>query len=161
MLVGHESTPADVVANLKLNRGVDAALASLKLQVLISYVEMSSTKYPEKKVSVVGVLTTKYGEGAVVKCLVNAKEATRFTCIATKLQANQLHDWLKNNKTVKDVFTLLKIGEVNVHWFASSGKLEALDDYIEQFNIINPQHKTYLFSAGTSQSRSEESLSVY
>ncbi|KAF4041665.1 hypothetical protein GN244_ATG06182 [Phytophthora infestans] len=142
-----KNTPADAVAKLKLNRGVDEALAGPKLKALVSYVDMFSTKYPEKQVSVVGVLSTKYGEGAVAKGLVRATQATRSKDIATKLQTDQLHDWLKNKKTVKDVFTLLKIAEVDVHLYLPSGKLEALDEYIKLFNTMNPQHKTDLFSA--------------
>ncbi|KAI9991444.1 hypothetical protein PInf_019125 [Phytophthora infestans] len=126
-LLFQKKTADDVFAYLKLDQGVENALSDKKLYTFSKCVDIVNTKYPEKKMSVLGMLTAKYGEVAV------AKELTK-----------QLRGWLNGEKPAKDVFTLLKIVDDDVA-FAISPKLETLDEYIKLLNAKSPQHKTDLF----------------
>ncbi|KAF4133683.1 hypothetical protein GN958_ATG17020 [Phytophthora infestans] len=116
-------------------------------------------KYPEKKVSVLGVLSTKYDEVAAAKGLVTAKRAANSKDLATKLQADQLSGWLNSEKSVKDVFRLLRITDTGV-LSAKSRKLETLDEYIKRFNEKNSQHQTDLFRALRGSFGGEDKLAV-
>ncbi|ETO77547.1 hypothetical protein F444_07258 [Phytophthora nicotianae P1976] len=139
-------TAVGAFTKLKLDQGVDKALSSPNLKTLSNYVDMLKKKYPDNQVSVVETLTAKYGEAAVAKSLVTTKRATNSKDIAAKLQAEQLLGWLNSEKSVKDVFMLLKIADDGV-LFAISRKMETLDEYINLFNTKNPQPQTNLFRA--------------
>ncbi|KAI9991445.1 hypothetical protein PInf_019126 [Phytophthora infestans] len=141
------------VSNRDILNDSHATRRDVTIVVLISYaskllslkcVDIVNTKYPEKKMSVLGMLTAKYGEVAVAKELVTAKRFALSKDIATKLQTEQLRGWLNGEKPAKDVFTLLKIVDDDVA-FAISPKLETLDEYIKLLNAKSPQHKTDLF----------------
>ncbi|POM69480.1 RxLR effector family [Phytophthora palmivora] len=136
----------DALVKLKLHEGVDKALASPKLNVLDDYVSMLNKRHPEKQVSLVGTLTARYDEVALAKAIVLAKRYENSRDIATKLQTQQLEGWYNNQKSVGDVFSLLKIKEDDVLSMISR-KLETMDEYIKLFNANNPQHKTNLFRA--------------
>ncbi|KAG2789767.1 hypothetical protein PC129_g8835 [Phytophthora cactorum] len=120
---------------------------------------MINKKYPGGQVSVLGMLTAKYGEVAVAEGLVTAKLGTRSKDIATKLQTEQLRGWLNSDKSVKDVFTLLRNGNDDA-LFAIRQKVEILDEYIKLFNAKNPQHKADLFGALRDAFGGEDKLAV-
>ncbi|POM60150.1 RxLR effector family [Phytophthora palmivora] len=136
----------DALVKLKLHEGVDKALASPKLNILDDYVSMLNARYPDKQVSLVGTLTARYEEVALAKAIVLAKRSESSRDIATKLQTQQLEGWYNNQKSVGDVFSLLKIEEDGILSMISR-KLETLDEYIKLLNEKNPDHKTTLFRA--------------
>ncbi|KAG3135258.1 hypothetical protein PI126_g18329 [Phytophthora idaei] len=156
LAVKGKKTAADAFVKLKLDQGVDQALSS---QTLSNYVDMINKKYPDGQVSVLGMLTAKYGEVAVAEGLVTAKLGTRSKDIATKLQTKQLRGWLNSNKSVKDVFMLLRNGNDDA-LFAIRQKVEILDEYIKLFNAKNPQHKADLFGELRDAFGGEDKLAV-
>ncbi|KAG6945861.1 hypothetical protein JG688_00016340, partial [Phytophthora aleatoria] len=141
-----KKTAAAALVKLKLDRSVDGALASPKLNTLSNYVDMFSKKCPNGQASLLGARTAKYGEIGVAKGLVTAKRVTSSKDIATKLQTQQLEGWLSNQRSVKDVFTILKISDNDI-LFVLSRKLDTLDEYIKVFNAKNPQHKKDFYTA--------------
>ncbi|KAG6951146.1 hypothetical protein JG687_00013797, partial [Phytophthora cactorum] len=122
-----KKTAAAALVKLKLDRSVGGALASPKLNTLSNYVDMFSKTCPNGQTSLLGAQTAKYGEIGVAKGLVTAKRVTRSKDIATKLQTQQLEGWLNNQKSVKDIFTILKISDNDI-LFVLSRKLDTLDE---------------------------------
>ncbi|POM76654.1 RxLR effector family [Phytophthora palmivora] len=144
-LLGKEKSALDVLDKLELNTGVIAALANPKLKILDRYVNMLNNKYPEKQVSLLGILTARYDEIDLAVALALAKYFENSKPIAMKLQRQQLQGWLNAQKSVDDVFSLLKIKEDGVRSMLNR-KLETMDEYIKLFNSKNPQQKTDLLT---------------
>ncbi|ETP08052.1 hypothetical protein F441_15856 [Phytophthora nicotianae CJ01A1] len=98
-------------------------------------------KHPNEQISLLGVLSTRYGDDAVAKALVTAKGRTNSAELAESLQRQQLNGWLDNQKTIEYVMGKLKIGD---DWTltTSSRSLDALDEYIRLFNVRYPLAKT-------------------
>ncbi|ETP53651.1 hypothetical protein F442_01468 [Phytophthora nicotianae P10297] len=141
-----KKSAADAFTALKLDQHMDDVLLSPKLNTLSTYVDMFNKKFPDSQVSLAGTLIAKYGDVAVAKALVRAKETSRSKDIASKLQTQQLEGWLNSHKSVEDVFTLLKIKDDGL-LALTSRKLVTLDEYIQLFNRKNPQRQTNLFDA--------------
>ncbi|ETO84575.1 hypothetical protein F444_01520 [Phytophthora nicotianae P1976] len=100
-----KKSAADAFTALKLDQHMDDVLLSPKLNTLSTYVDMFNKKFPDSQVSLAGTLIAKYGDVAVAKALVRAKETSRSKDIASKLQTQQLEGWLNSHKSVEDVFT--------------------------------------------------------
>ncbi|POM59632.1 Secreted RxLR effector peptide protein [Phytophthora palmivora] len=114
------------------------ALTTSGLSKLTSDVEKINSNNLIKKVSVIGILTTRYGDDGLAKALVTAKQKAGDPVLALQIQAlrkDQMTRWLKGGNSVDDVFNLLKIRDDRFHMIASR-KLEVLDDYIK---FVNPQ----------------------
>ncbi|KAG3148608.1 hypothetical protein PC128_g23557 [Phytophthora cactorum] len=141
-----EKSAADAFAKLKLNQGAYNALESPNLKTMSNYVDMVNKKYPDRQVSLLELLTKKYGEVLVAKVLVSVKKTGRWKEIATKLQTQQLEGWMNNQKSVNDVFSILRITDERT-FFPISRQVDTLDEYIKFFNAKNPQQKTDLSRA--------------
>ncbi|ETM44636.1 hypothetical protein L914_10142 [Phytophthora nicotianae] len=154
-----KKSAADALAKLKLNGDVDSALASPKLEVLSKYLDMVSTKYPNRAESLLGTLTARYGEIAIAKGLVTTKQAPSSKDIATKLQTQQLEGWLNSQKSAVDVFNLLKIKDDDILSLISR-KMETLKLYINLFNSKNPENKTTLYATLREGFKGEDQLAL-
>ncbi|OWZ13274.1 RxLR effector protein [Phytophthora megakarya] len=141
-----KQSPLDALAKLKLNNGLKDALANPKLKVLEEYLAMLNNKYPQNQVSLLGTLATHYDEDVLANALSRAKRYENTKDIATRLQTEQLEGWLNSQKSVNDVFTLLKFKEDGVK-FMINQKPHILDEYVKLFNLKNPQQKSYAFKA--------------
>ncbi|KAG6957996.1 hypothetical protein JG687_00009643 [Phytophthora cactorum] len=129
-----------------LEDGMDTALASPNLEVMANYVKELSTKNRNSKVSLIGIFTTHYGDDAVAKALVTAQKKAKTADMENtirQLRNNQLSAWLNSEKSVDDVFNLLKLRKDSYAALAS-GKLEVLDDYMKLFNRAKSGQETLL-----------------
>ncbi|EEY59350.1 uncharacterized protein PITG_11359 [Phytophthora infestans T30-4] len=70
---------------------------------------MFNKKNPDKQVSLVNMLSTRYGESAVAEALVHATKAKRSMKIASQLQSQQFENWLHTHKSADDIFAMLII----------------------------------------------------
>ncbi|KAF4044984.1 hypothetical protein GN244_ATG02691 [Phytophthora infestans] len=113
-----------------LDRGMKRALASPNLKVLESYVRAMNGK---NKISVIGIFSTHYGDDLVAKSLVTmeskAKTPEAVNTIKN-LRKDQLSAWMNSERSVDDVFNLLKLREDGYKALASP-KMEVLDDYMK------------------------------
>ncbi|POM77740.1 RxLR effector family [Phytophthora palmivora] len=142
--LGQDISAFDALIKLKLNNvGVDMALASPNLKVLENYVDMVNKKYPGKQVSLLGTLTKSHNEAELAMALARAKHSDHSRDIATKLQTQQLEGWLNSQKSVGDIFSLLKVND----FYMFKQKLLTMEEYIKLFNLKNPQQKTNLDNA--------------
>ncbi|GMF54311.1 unnamed protein product [Phytophthora fragariaefolia] len=122
-------TGAQVLDKLKLGGNIATALANTKLNSLRKYTNMFNKKNPNSKISVIGILTARYGDDKVAKALVSAQEKAATMDTAKLLRSEQLDSWLISDKSVVDVFKLLKLSD-NGYEALTSRKLEVLEDYI-------------------------------
>ncbi|KAF4138877.1 hypothetical protein GN958_ATG11834 [Phytophthora infestans] len=135
--------PVNVLQRLRLDRGVTKAMTDLNRDTLTRYISLFKTHNPSSKTSFIGTLSAHYGDDAVAKALVTASSDASTKEGAIQLRSEQLTDWLNNEKTVDEVFKLLKLrddGEVGL----ISHKLEALKDYIKLFNRERTGDETLL-----------------
>ncbi|KAF1786930.1 hypothetical protein GQ600_15155 [Phytophthora cactorum] len=137
----------DVLNKLRFGDDAAAALKTPKLDALNKYIAMFNKENPDKKISLIGTLTARYGDDAVAKALVSAERkadsAPQLAELAKRLRAEQLSAWLDGGKSVDDVFNSLKLG-ADGYEALTSRKLEVLDDYIVKFNSEKNGHETLL-----------------
>ncbi|KAE9012232.1 hypothetical protein PR003_g8074 [Phytophthora rubi] len=122
-----------VLNKMKLGDDVGAALKSSKMNALAAYIDLFNKKHPNNKISMIGTLTARYGDDAVADALVSAQRYLNTETLAKQLRKDQLAAWLEKDKSVYDVFKLLKLGD-DSYYALSSRKLEVLEDYISLFN---------------------------
>ncbi|GMF33710.1 unnamed protein product [Phytophthora lilii] len=127
----------------------DVALSKFGIKQLNAYVEEFNKKHPKDKISLVGMLTVRFGDDAVARALVQMRQEStsmsESSKIATKLKSDQLNGWMTNENSVDDVFSLLKLKDDGKSVF-NSPKLEMLEDYIALVNKNKNGHET-LFDA--------------
>ncbi|POM71265.1 Secreted RxLR effector peptide protein [Phytophthora palmivora] len=68
-----------------------------------------------------------------MKALVNAKQVDDTKVVATKLETELFEGWMKNTKSVDEVFSILKLREQGSQFFHSE-KLNVLENYIAFVN---------------------------
>ncbi|GMF42679.1 unnamed protein product [Phytophthora fragariaefolia] len=136
-------TGAQVLDKLKLGDDIATALENTKLNSLRAYAKMFNKKNSNSKISVIGILTARYGDDEVAKALVSAQKKAATTDTAKLLRSEQLDFWLTSDKSVVDVFKLLKLSD-DGYEALTSRKLEVLEKYIEFFNQKKSGHETLL-----------------
>ncbi|ETI43020.1 hypothetical protein F443_11955 [Phytophthora nicotianae P1569] len=141
--------PTRVMNLLKWDDNPGDALESGKLETFEKYIAQFNKNNPDKEVTLVGMLASKYGE-------IGVAEASAFTLkygvantmnvdtstdlMAAKLQKQQLELWLNGGMTVDDVFKLLKFEE-RVR-FGTGLKLDTLDEFILLYNRVKKADET-------------------
>ncbi|ETM51989.1 hypothetical protein L914_04281 [Phytophthora nicotianae] len=128
-LVSRNKYEVIVAAQLKLERIMDSS----DLMQMIGQVKQFNSKHVLKKISVIGTLTTRYGDDALAKALVAAESEALSIKVARQIQElrkEQLTRWQRDGNSADDVFKLLKIRGDGYNVFASR-KLEVMDDYIK------------------------------
>ncbi|KAI9992034.1 hypothetical protein PInf_017414 [Phytophthora infestans] len=105
------------------------------------------TKNPDKTISLVGTLTTRYGDDGLARALVkvqtHADSSAEAVALAKKLRAEQLSAWLDGGKSIDDAFALLKL-RGDGYLALTSRKLDVLDDYIVKINSEKNGQETLL-----------------
>ncbi|OWY93192.1 hypothetical protein PHMEG_00037499 [Phytophthora megakarya] len=99
---------------------------------------MFNKKYPDNQVSLIDMLSARYGDDAVTNALITASKVEQTEDIATKLQAQQLLSWLDRGISTDDVAKKLKISEEGAQ-FVSSPKLSMLNLYMVLASETHPQ----------------------
>ncbi|ETI52379.1 hypothetical protein F443_04463 [Phytophthora nicotianae P1569] len=131
-LVSRNKYEVMVAAQLKLERIMDTS----DLMQMIGQVKQFNSKHVLKKISVIGTLTTRYGDDALAKALVADESEALSIKVARQIQElrkEQLTRWQRDGNSADDVFKLLKIRGDGYNVFASR-KLEVMDDYIKLVN---------------------------
>ncbi|KAL4114312.1 hypothetical protein KRP22_004556 [Phytophthora ramorum] len=140
-LTTRKSAP-QVFKLLKIDDTINDVLTNPKMNVLAKYISMYNKKNPNNQVSMVDLLSAHYGgEAAVARMFVKAKQSEATTSLATKLQAEQVAGWLKNDKSTDDVFKILLLDDANANPLGTR-RLTAWLNYMSEFNRLNPEKKT-------------------
>ncbi|ETI30095.1 hypothetical protein F443_22784 [Phytophthora nicotianae P1569] len=99
-------TPDDLRVDLDLRKWTSTFLEN---PVLLKYLNVYFSKYPDKKTAVFEKFTLELGDENVAKKLVRASSEDATKDIAKNLQSAQLEMWLNNGKSADDVFNSLKL----------------------------------------------------
>ncbi|OWZ21367.1 RxLR effector protein [Phytophthora megakarya] len=121
-----------------LDDAVDSVLSSKnfgKLRVFVA-------KYQDYDVSLIGILTKKYGDKALAEALVNANHVTSTKDIAVKLQEQQFNAWVKEGNSVDDIFKLLEIQKLEQN-VVNSRLLETIEGYVNVYNKVKGTKDTF------------------
>ncbi|POM57727.1 Avirulence protein (Avh) [Phytophthora palmivora] len=122
-----------VLKKLQLGNNIETVLENTKLDMLWKYVERFNKQNPTKQISVVDSLIQRYGDDAVMKMLVSAKQAENTKDVATKLETELFQGWFRKGKSADEVFMLLKLRSYG-YTALSNGKLEILANYVKFVN---------------------------
>lgn len=138
--------PESVLKKLKLDRDLMNALSDPTRHTLTSYIAVFNTRNPGKKASFIGTLSAHYGDEMVANVLIAASRNGNTRRMAKQLRTDQLSDWLNNQKSADEVFSLLKLRAdlPNIDGALASGKLKLLEDYIKLFNREKAGDETLL-----------------
>ncbi|ETK81580.1 hypothetical protein L915_12927, partial [Phytophthora nicotianae] len=79
------------------------------IRVLLKYLNVYVSKYPDKKTAVFEKFTLELGDEKLAKKLIRASFEDVTKDIAKNLQVAQLEMWLNNGKSADDVFNSLKL----------------------------------------------------
>ncbi|KAG6599731.1 Secreted RxLR effector peptide protein [Phytophthora cinnamomi] len=127
-----DELPEKVFKMLKLDNDHSYAFRSDNLNVFRTYVLDFNKKNPSQKFSTIKILTASYNEVEVVHALA-AKVMVRGDDTANLLLGEQLLGWFKSDKTVDDVYALLKLPRDGTAAFVN-WKLETMTAYIKLLN---------------------------
>ncbi|ETI38142.1 hypothetical protein F443_16029 [Phytophthora nicotianae P1569] len=97
--LANRDTPDDIFRALKLNAAVDDVLANPLLNIWATYLEDFNAKFPRSKVSMIDTFREFFGDKALVKMLVAAKEVASTKKIAMDLETSLINKWILTKKT--------------------------------------------------------------
>ncbi|KAF1782082.1 hypothetical protein GQ600_20283 [Phytophthora cactorum] len=136
--------PEKVMKLLRLDNDVDDALKSENLRTFEKYIAEFNENSANSQVSLLEVLTSKFGEVGVAKAIVSAKANENSAWVAIRLQKQQLQGWLDNGMTVDHVFTSLKFLEDKTKTAIFGRSLDTLGEYIALYNTVRSKHETLI-----------------
>ncbi|KUF78203.1 hypothetical protein AM587_10010406 [Phytophthora nicotianae] len=131
---------AEVATTLKFGN-IDNVLTSSNLEKLATEVKKTNSKNFITKISVIGTLTTHYGDDVLAKALVTAENNADTRAVQDQikmLREDQMMGWLNARNTADDVFKLLKIHDDGFSMVISR-KLQVLEDYINFVKAKEPR----------------------
>ncbi|KAG3068581.1 hypothetical protein PC121_g10170 [Phytophthora cactorum] len=129
---GENAKPIRVMELLLLDAGVETVLKCRNWDVLERYIPMFNDRNPDSKVTLLDMLTSKYGDAELATAIVSARKPENMEMFEVKFYDQNLDGWLKNDKSVDDVFKLLKFKNDWTAFF--SPHLNTLSDYIILYN---------------------------
>ncbi|ETL77516.1 hypothetical protein L917_21542 [Phytophthora nicotianae] len=142
-----KKTGVEVLNSLKIGDDIAAALESSRLGTLTKYIAKFNKKNPDKTISLIETLTTRYGGSAVEKALASVERSTdsspKVVDLVKQLRSEQLTFWLHNDNSVDDVFELLNSAYAGPEFFASP-LFRILDHYIAKFNSEKQGQETLI-----------------
>ncbi|OWZ11854.1 Avirulence (Avh) protein [Phytophthora megakarya] len=110
---------------------------------LDDYVKSLRMTHGNNDVSMLKTLLAKYSDVTVAKALEKAKSVEEGQGIATKLQTEQFQTWLKDGKSIDDVYKLLKLDDYG-ETIMFSRALDTLESYTTFFNQGRPVKESFI-----------------
>ncbi|KAL3663842.1 hypothetical protein V7S43_011255 [Phytophthora oleae] len=143
----------DTFRLLTLGNAADDLLNGSLLSAWATYIKVFNQQNPTEQLSLIAVLTARFGDEAVSTMVEAAKKVPTYHTIANSVQTEQMKLWLNAEKIPDDIFVLLKLNTVKTKLF-DQPQLNTWVVYLDKFNKANPNSKTTLFS--TLQTRYSE-----
>ncbi|KAE9008221.1 hypothetical protein PF011_g10784 [Phytophthora fragariae] len=135
---------------LKLHETTSDLFESPKFYKWVKSVTKSYKKTPDAANAViVSTITARYGDEALARMLVAAKQAPTTRKLATQLEEVQLVNWLASKQTVDDVFKLLKLDDegaklfqnpVSSTWVSYATKLDEKNPDALMFSVLKARY---------------------
>ncbi|KAJ8576172.1 hypothetical protein ON010_g3040 [Phytophthora cinnamomi] len=103
---------------------------------------------PQKAMSLMASLTTKYGDEALIQIIEAAKKVSQTKDVATKVEMQQFQYWATIGKHPDDVFNLYALNKAGDD-LLSNPQLATWSAYLKVFNDKNSKEQTTLIAAMT------------
>lgn len=142
-LKGGQSTD-DVFKLLTLDNAADDILANSQFQAWIDYMKLFNKENPKSQTTLIKTLTAHYGDDGLAKIIESAKQVPATAKRGTRLQTEQIHLWLAQEKTPDNVFSMMKLDKAGAELFKQPQAI-TWAKYVDAFNKANPDKKTTLF----------------
>ncbi|OWZ19748.1 RxLR effector protein [Phytophthora megakarya] len=142
-----EKTVDEVWKKLRLDESLNDAIANPSMNILVKYVNMFNKvnkKNPDKHLSVIKTLSSRYGEDTVAMAFLKATEDKSTNAIATRLLNQQQWGWLTSGKSADDVFKILKVSDDGSE-FIGGRKYTLLAEYVALLVANKPAQKVNMF----------------
>ncbi|ETL35040.1 hypothetical protein F441_13146 [Phytophthora nicotianae CJ01A1] len=142
-------SPDDALVEVGLGMYRYFHLENPMFDTLAKYLRVYNSKYPDKKTTMIELLTKKFGDGDVSAILTEAKLVDATKNIASTLQSAQLEMWLSKGKSVDDVALLLRL--YRRRDFTEKPLLSTWVSYMNTIATNNPHDVHAIFSSLESQ----------
>ncbi|KAG1694428.1 hypothetical protein DVH05_021508 [Phytophthora capsici] len=139
------------MSSRELNKASDKILDHPQFVTWLTYTDDFVKKNPNTETSAISTLTAHFGTEALTKMIQAAKTVDGTEAIATKLEAAQIQKWLSSGKSADDIFTILKLDQVDDSLLASP-VFDVWNNYRKVFAQDNP---TNLYTTLTKHYREE------
>ncbi|KUF97576.1 hypothetical protein AM588_10007978 [Phytophthora nicotianae] len=159
--MGQGKTPEQVFGLLKLNKFWPLSWISSDLfnrpglATWVKYLDDFNDANPDKKTTLISILSSRYSDKALANMLIQANKAQSTSSIAKRIQAEQTQLWLKHGKKPEDIFTMLQLEKAGGTLFENP-LFSAWIKYADDFRLL---YKTKLATMSTLMSHySDEAL---
>ncbi|KAG6948422.1 hypothetical protein JG688_00015099 [Phytophthora aleatoria] len=137
-----KKTPEDIFGLLNLNKFLPFAWISSDLfkkpglATWIRYLDGFNEAIPEKKTTLISVLSARYSEKTLVNMLIQANKVHSTSSIAKHIQAEQTRLWLDNKVAPADIFKMLNLNKAGGTLFERP-LFSAWIKYADDFRLIH------------------------
>ncbi|KAL3663753.1 hypothetical protein V7S43_011168 [Phytophthora oleae] len=135
----------DVFKLLTLNNIADDVLANPKLEDWIEYMKLFNRKNPRQQTSLIKTLISHFDDDGVARLIQKAMQGDSTAKMAKRLEFEQFQRWLGQEKTPKEVLTLLKLDNNRYDLFEKPELLTWVK-YLDDWNKAYPDQQTTLFA---------------
>ncbi|OWZ16298.1 RxLR effector protein [Phytophthora megakarya] len=136
---------------LELDRGVDKVLYNPNIRLYVSYIDRFKKKNPAKEVELIDMFIKTYGNYDVARMVEVGMNSPRTKTFSKRMRLELLNNWLANERTAHDIFSLLKIDTAGYSLFKapkmnkeSNPTLNIFARYIDQLNMLPRSRKVKL-----------------
>ncbi|ETP11281.1 hypothetical protein F441_13190, partial [Phytophthora nicotianae CJ01A1] len=133
----NKKAPAKVFKLLELNKAGGNLVDNPQVSAWLSYVADFETKFPKQSEKAIPMLTRRFGDEAVSKALLKAKQTPGTASIADKLHGEQIQRWLDTATSPKDVFKFLTLNKAGEQ-LLENPQFATWLTYVDDFNTKNP-----------------------
>ncbi|KAG6950381.1 hypothetical protein JG688_00014179 [Phytophthora aleatoria] len=135
-------SPEQVFGLLKLNKLLPISWMSSDLfskpglTTWIKYLDDFNEANPDKKTTLISILSSRYSDKALANMLIEANKVQSTSSIAKRIQAEQIQLWLKIGKKPEDIFTLLQLEKAGDTLFENP-LFSAWIKYADDFRLLH------------------------
>lgn len=134
---------------MKLDAGVDTLLTNPNVKTLSGYIERYNLKNPDQHTTWMELFTKFYGTKAMWNMIEKAKNVQQTKAIAAKWQPQLSRQiLLEKGMTPADFFKRMDL-DGGVEKLLTSPNVQSLRDYVDLFNLKNPEQKTTVMGVFT------------
>ncbi|KUF97580.1 hypothetical protein AM588_10007973 [Phytophthora nicotianae] len=139
--MGQGKTPEQVFGLLKLNKFWPLSWISSDLfnrpglATWVKYLDDFNDANPDKKTTLISILSSRYSDKALANMLIQANKAQSTSSIAKRIQAEQTQLWLKHGKKPEDIFTMLQLEKAGDTLFENP-LFSAWIKYADDFRLL-------------------------
>nr|KAH7495965.1 RxLR effector protein PSR2 [Phytophthora ramorum]KAH7496246.1 RxLR effector protein PSR2 [Phytophthora ramorum] len=135
-MAGGQST-GGVFTFLALDKAGDELLGNPLLNTFTKYMNIHNKRNPDQEITLIGTLTTHYGDVGLSKLLAAGRNVPSTSNLATSLDAAQFKLWMSQRKEPDDIFTMLGLEKAGKN-LLSSPLFTTFTKFTDAYHAKNP-----------------------